>query len=259
MRAYSNWSQNSVRAKGNTVRGDIRESAILSAEVEATVSTEKYILIFDICSSSQIIEDLQNNERMDVWDDFLLDITKVMEEYIAESGIEALIYKFLGDGYILIVSKKHSDEILPLCYNIYNTLINRIKKLIEEFSNIEPNRIGITIGVDYGRLHQIGIRGKEEFVGKSINTAARLQASLKEKEHENKLLISKVVKKSICGPYKSDLYKSTTRQMRNLYGENKFYCYEIDLTMDLNDFLKSSDTGRIDDGKGVIKGSAVDS
>ncbi len=223
-----------------------KEAVVFSDKAEATVSTEKYVVVFDICSSSQIIEDLQNNEIMDAWDNFLLDMTTAMQDYIADSGIKALIYKFLGDGYILIVSKKHSGAILPLCYKIYNIVINRVRNLIEEFLNIEPNRIGITIGIDYGRLHKINIRRQEEFVGKSINTAARLQASLKEKKHENKLLISKVVKNAICGPYKSDLYKDTTRQMRNLYGENKFYCYEIDLTMELNNFLKSSDNGSDD-------------
>jgi len=225
----------------------IKEAAVFSVKTEATVSTEKYVVVFDICSSSQIIEDLQNNERMDAWDNFLFDMTTAMEVYIAESGIGPLVHKFLGDGYILIVNKHHSNVILPLCYRIYEIVINRVRNLIEEFSNIEPKRTGITIGIDYGRLHQINIGGQEEFVGKSINTAARLQASLKEKEHENKLLISKVVKNAICGPYKSNLYKATSRQMRNLYGESRFYCYEIDLTMELNSFLKSNDNGRSDD------------
>ena len=222
----------------------INEDVVLSDEAEATVSTEKYVVVFDICSSSQIIEDLQNNGKMDAWDNFLLDVAKAMEAYIADSRIEALIYKFLGDGYILIVNKRHSGTILPLCSKIYNIVINRLGSLTDAFSNIEINRIGITIGIDFGRLHNISIRGQEEFVGKSINTAARLQGSLKEKKHENKLLISKVVKNAICGQYRSELYKDTSRIMRNLYGGARFYCYEIDLTMELNTFLKSSANGK---------------
>ncbi len=217
-----------------------KETVVLLDNVETTVSTEKFIVVFDICSSSQIIEDLQNHANMKEWDKFLFEITLSIDSYINKNGIKAFIYKFLGDGYILIIDKACFDKVLAICFKIYQIILDRLKKLIEVFSNIEPVRIGITIGIDFGRIHKIKIQEQDEYVGKSINTASRLQTSLKDKEHENKLLISKIVKKAICGPYKSDLYKETTRQMRNLYGENRFYCYEIDLSTNLNDFVKAN-------------------
>ena len=210
-----------------------------SAEFKGTVSTNKFIVIFDICSSSQIIEDLQNQGIMGRWDEFLVEITQSIENYIPENNIGGHIYKFLGDGYVLIVNESCSEKILTLCFDIYQMIFPKLEVLIEEFLNIEPNRIGITIGIDYGKLHKVSIQNQTEYLGKAINTAARLQTSLEKKEHTNKLLISKVVKKSICRPYKSDLYKETTRQMRNLYGDSRFYCYEIDLTTNLSDYAKT--------------------
>ncbi len=192
-----------------------------------------YVLVFDLCSSSEILEDLELNRKISKWINFWNSI-----DLFLSKNSDYILYKFLGDGYIILVNDDKKEIVLELCKKIYYEINKNIKKLLEEDVNIEIKRTGITIGVDYGELIKLSLNNKsEEYLGKAINIAVRLQSSLKEIEHANKLLVSKNVKNNILRNYKSDFFKATSRSLKNIESDKKFNCFEINLENDFNNYL----------------------
>jgi class 3 adenylate cyclase len=188
-----------------------------------------YVIVFDLCSSSIILEDLQNQERLETWKELWEKIFGFLKNS-SEDNKKYVIYKFLGDGFILLFDPKYENELIEFCNLLCKTICKEIKILIDEYLNVSLERIGITAGVEKGELIKLDINNIEEYTGKAINIASRLQASLKEPEHVNKLLISKSVKRAIVSFYSSSIFKATDRKLHNLFGEKRFYCFEVDLS-----------------------------
>ena len=197
---------------------------------------EKYILFFDICSSSEILEDLNSQDKLEKWKNFIIAVSKIIESKSKE--FNAINYKFLGDGFIVLLDKGMSDKVIKYCKKISSEVLRLLETLINEETSIEIKRKGITMGIEYGSINEINIGETKEYIGRSLNIAARLQGSLKAEEHVNKLLISKIVKNQICKDYKKEIYKETTRSLRNISENKNFYCYEIDLKADLENMKK---------------------
>ena len=61
---------------------------------------EKYVLVFDICSSTQIVEHLKLEGPQEAWCNLLIDIDNFLKREREALGFE--IYKFTGDGWILL-------------------------------------------------------------------------------------------------------------------------------------------------------------
>ncbi len=59
---------------------------------------EKYVLIFDICSSTKIVECLTEKEHQESWRDLIIEIAKFLIK--ERETLDFEIYKFLGDGWI---------------------------------------------------------------------------------------------------------------------------------------------------------------
>jgi len=191
-------------------------------------SISVYVIIFDLCSSSQILESLENQNKVKIWNDFWEEVYQHLHNI--EEPIENFeIYKFVGDGFIILCDERNELEILSYCHKLTIKINTLIQDIIEEHIETEIDRVGITIGIDYGKIVRVEINKNSEYTGKAINIASRLQSSLKEKEHANKMLISKKVKNRIANIYDSKYLKSTDRILHNLHGNARFYCFEIDL------------------------------
>ncbi len=203
---------------------------------EENVMIDYYVIVFDLCSSSVILEDLQNQEKLDRWKLFW---EKIHAFLVKTSHHEEVftIYKFVGDGFILLYNPEFEDGLIRYCIRLSKIINEELGKIIENDMNVRPDRLGITIGVDKGKLIQLKIGNLYEYTGKAINVASRLQSSLKKPEHANKMLVSKNVKNRTCSLYDSSLYKSVERTLNNLFGDKSFYCYEIDLTVDITDYI----------------------
>ena len=102
-------------------------------------------------------------------------------------------------------------------------------KFIRE--NIETTaipRIGITIGIDIGNLNDLKLDGTDEFIGRPLNVSSRLQGSLKDKNHENKILMSVKAYKKISNLKIKRKCIERERIFRNLSDNNRTRCYELD-------------------------------
>lgn len=191
-------------------------------------TNERYVLVFDICSSTLIFEDLQRNNRLPEYWNLVNDIRSFLSDN--KSFFKYEIYKFLGDGFILIFNEETIiDQILLFMIRLADDCNDILKKFIKDrLDRIELPRIGITIGLDKGVLYEQNVDDKNvEYIGTPLNKAMRLQSSLKEIEHTNKCLMSRIVYNEISNTNFKKICSETTRTFRNMASEERIKCYEF--------------------------------
>lgn len=137
------------------------------------------VVVFDICSSTTILEDLKRTDNLAAWRDLLLD----MKAHLQQEGsrLAMCLYKFIGDGWVLLfpdtVPKKELCALLCQLSEWYQSQFERsIKPLLLQ----EPSPIGLMFGIDAGELIRLELDEQIEYLGRAINVASRLQAQTKE-------------------------------------------------------------------------------
>ena len=137
------------------------------------------VVVFDICSSTTILEDLKRTDNLAAWRDLLLD----MKANLQEEGSRAAmcLYKFIGDGWVLLfpdtVPKKDLCGFLCRISEWYHSQFERsIRPLLLQ----EPSPIGLMFGIDAGELIRLDLDDQLEYLGRAINVASRLQTQTKE-------------------------------------------------------------------------------
>jgi hypothetical protein len=76
--------------------------------------TNKIVVTMDIRSSSNIIEDLLKTSNIKLWRDLLIKMQEYLTSESPQSGAD--IYKFIGDGWIILFNKPY------LAKNIFQLL-----------------------------------------------------------------------------------------------------------------------------------------
>jgi class 3 adenylate cyclase len=197
---------------------------------DALTMERKYILVFDICSSTKIVEQLILEEHQEGWRNLLIDIKAFLKEESDALGFE--IYKFMGDGWILLFSADSSPSILlnfvdRLC-NKYSLLYHeRVGKILS--TNID--RIGITFGLEIGNVIRFVMLGQPEYIGRPLIIAARLQGALKDNDRnpQGKILMSKVAYNKIKNniPMTHKVWK-VKRCLRNVSGGDRYHAVKYE-------------------------------
>jgi hypothetical protein len=129
---------------------------------EDVARVRKIVVFFDICSSATLLEDLLRTENEFRWLDLLTGLKKVLRIKSKEIGFE--IYKFLGDGWILLFDEDSitgADLMLflaRLCLE-YDQLF---KSNISDVLSIKHSLIGLTFGIDLGTLVKIVMNARPE-------------------------------------------------------------------------------------------------
>jgi class 3 adenylate cyclase len=137
------------------------------------------VVVFDICSSTTILEDLKRTDNLAAWRDLLLD----MKAHLQQEGsrLAMCLYKFIGDGWVLLfpdnVPKKELCGLLCRLSEWYQAQFERsIRPLLLQ----EPSPIGLMFGIDAGELIRLELDEQDEYLGRAINVASRLQTQTKE-------------------------------------------------------------------------------
>jgi len=156
-------------------------------------TTRRPVVFFDICSSTVILEDLLRTANAKRWRNLLIYLKRFLVSERDRKHFE--VYKFLGDGWILIFDDGSFEgaEVLDLLQK----LSAEYERLFEE--NISPvltgntHIVGLTFGIDEGELISILLDEKTEHIGRALNVAARLQGAVKQQDAapQNKLLVSR--------------------------------------------------------------------
>lgn len=180
----------------------------------------KYVLVCDICSSTKIIENLVSNGQEN---EYQILVERLLRS-INSQNIAKDIYKYLGDGFIIFFDESvKSDEIIKVIQNIATEMEEVIREFIKEFVDQELEKIGMTFGLSYGNIHKFKMSAfNEEFFGRPINLASRLQSSISD---ANTLLVQNEVYRNIESKEIKAISIETTREFKNING--RLRCYII--------------------------------
>jgi hypothetical protein len=159
---------------------------------EVSSRVRHLVVVFDICSSTTILEDLKRTDNLGAWRNLLISL----KDYMVEQGarLEMKLYKFIGDGWILLfpndVPKTGLCNLLSELCGVFEAQFEEsIKPLLSQ----EPNPAGLMFGIDAGELIRLDLNEQVEYVGRAINVASRLQSYTKELPGgpSNKVIFSK--------------------------------------------------------------------
>ncbi len=190
---------------------------------------QKIVLYFDFCSSTTILEDLLRSENERRWRDLLISIKNFLRN--ERSVLNFDMYKFIGDGWILLFD----INVDPLrLFNFLERLCNKyellFKQKIEPVLSLKITNIGITFGLDKGTLIRIVMNNLEEYIGRPLNVAARLQGAIWQKDSQphGKVLMSRSayidMRKDLKGKYRVE---NATRELRNISGGEAYLCKKL--------------------------------
>lgn len=190
----------------------------------------RVVVVFDICSSSDILEGLKLNDNLGVYTDFLIGLKQFLEESSTKFSFE--IYKFVGDGWILLFNTVDGNNILNLLAKLSDYVDEKLKLKVLPLLDCPPDVIGLTCGIEAGVLRRIVMMGKPEYIGRPINVACRLQSSVKEEQQpQYKVLVSRAAYKNLLSSL--DLFgwspKEVSRNLRNIHGGKSFKCIRLNI------------------------------
>ena len=208
--------------------------------MSVTVKSARIVVAFDLCSSSQIMEDLLLSEKFDRYETFLTCVKRWLMNWTNNHSPDKgrfELYKFTGDGWILLFPATTKGMALvetmrSLCEMISAELARHI---IPSLSSV-PSVLGATIGVEEGKLIRMNMNERDEYVGRALNIACRLQNAVKDREPHSgcyKALVSASLYNDRLAelnmPYKVE---SSTSSLRNILSGGGFACRKIDFTVD---------------------------
>ena len=137
------------------------------------------------------------------------------------------VYKFMGDGWILLFDFAPGENIVNFAEAFSLLFENKIQRLIKNHIDNPPDILGLTFGVDRGTLVKLNIMGREEYVGWPINVASRLEKARNgDKTPQYKLLVTKPVYQVIKQYLKNYPVKHVTRKLKNVQVK-PFHCVSI--------------------------------
>jgi hypothetical protein len=205
-----------------------------------TIKHAHIVVAFDLCSSSTIMEDLLLSEKFDQYETFLTCVKRWLMNWTnkhAPGNGRFELYKFTGDGWILLFpattnGKALIESIRSLCEMISAELARHI---IPSLSGV-PSVLGATLGVEEGNLIRMRMNERDEYVGRALNIACRLQDAVKEKEPHpgcyKAMVSARLFNERLAHlsmPYKVE---SETCSLRNVLSGSGFACRKIDFTVD---------------------------
>jgi class 3 adenylate cyclase len=201
----------------------------MTGTAEEAKVVKKIVIAFDICSFSNILEDLSLTHNVSSIRNLLIAIKDLLMDRV-EMG-EFYAYQFTGDGWILLFPEdtpgKYLMNFLTELSLFFKKEVNRrVVPLLER----TPEIMGITFGMDMGELVKIVMMGRREYIGRAINIACRLQSAIKDRDShpEYKALVSNHVFKKLSSndmaQYKP---KHVTRKLRNIRDGEEYRCVKL--------------------------------
>jgi len=193
----------------------------------------KVVVTIDICSSTDILEDLLKTKGIKQWRDLLI----WLKEYlIAESKkYNFNLYKFTGDGWIILFDPPYKGaQIIQFLSEVSEKFEEEFKDKIYNILDSPPDITGLTFGIDEGPLVQMNMHEKMEYIGRAINVACRLQGVINDidikagyRAFMSRRLFNSM-KEELSG-YSPD---STKLPLRNIDGRKPFHFYRLLISKD---------------------------
>lgn len=188
---------------------------------------QRIVLVFDICSSTQILEHLIVRNSEISFRNILLRLKGFLEH---RQGIGQLaIYKFVGDGWIVLFdTSTKGTELLNLLHDLQKEFRAAFNELIRSELDVTPTECGLTFGIDLGQLVRFQAFGQTEYIGRPLNMATRLQSAVKDggTGYAGKALMStKAFSYLKIGEFLKVV--PVKRELRNVLGGQQVECFEL--------------------------------
>ena len=205
-----------------------------------TVRHARIVVVLDLCSSSQIMEDLLLSEKFDRYEAFLTCVKRWLMNW-TESHSTARgrfeLYKFTGDGWILLFPDTIGGEpLLKFMYSLCEMIDAELGRHILPSLSTMPAVLGATLGVETGNLIRMTMNEREEYVGRALNIACRLQSAVKDggphRSCYKALIPARLFNERLSKAAAKYSVESTTCSLRNVQGGSEFACRKIDFTID---------------------------
>jgi hypothetical protein len=194
------------------------------------IKGDAVVVAFDICSSSDIIEELTLKGDMQRLQNFLIEIKRYLMKEQETIPFDA--YKFTGDGWILLFpANTDGKALLTFLQNLCKYFQKKFRNDVLRFLDTPPTINGISFGVEKGPLTSFIMYGRMEYVGRGLNIACRLQNTIKVKDKSPayKALVSNAVYNDYFSPARNYKVQRVKRTLRNIRGGKDFWCIKIDL------------------------------
>jgi class 3 adenylate cyclase len=189
---------------------------------------QKVVVVFDICSSSNILEDLIVRQDLRPMRDLLIEVKQFLRKKAAVLAFDP--YKFIGDGWIILFPTNVSGrDLVHFLEELSSFFSRKLKRIVIPHLEHVPSILGLTFGVDVGPLVRMRMMGKPEYLGRPINVATRLQSGIKDKDDNPayKVLFSKPAFNRLR--LTTDFRKTmpATRKLRNIRNSRRFACMKV--------------------------------
>jgi len=121
-------------------------------------------------------------------------------------------------------------RLFPFLRRLCSTYDDLYRKKIRPVLETQPGIVGITMGMDRGRLISIRMNNRNEYVGRPLNVACRLQGAIKDRDPRpaNKLLMTKHLFDAIKRDVRQWRCKQVTRMLKNVAGGRKISCIKLE-------------------------------
>ena len=192
------------------------------------ISGEAVVVAFDMCSSSNVIEEVTLGGNIERLTKFLTAIKRHLAE--AQQNVTFDVYKFTGDGWILLFPRDTNGSVLlQFLANLCEFFDKQFYQQVLRHLGTRPSTVGLTFGVEKGPLVSLKMYGQTEYIGRAINVACRLQGAVRDrgKSPAYKALVSNNVYNDYFDPADGFKVFRVRRQLRNIRGGADFHCRKI--------------------------------
>jgi|ERR1700723_1325286 len=146
----------------------------MTRDEEPLLIERKLVVVFDICSSTTILEDLKRTDNLPLWRNFIINLKNSL--LLVSLDFDFIQYNFIGDGWVLLFPDNvPTDDLCHSLSTISSLFSEDFAKLIRPSLSHEPAPNGLTFGIDSGDLIRVEMNEQREYLGRAINVAARLQ------------------------------------------------------------------------------------
>lgn len=195
-----------------------------------SISGPAVVVAFDMCSSSNIIEELTLSNDIKRLTDFLTSLKRYLAK--AQAHLPFDPYKFTGDGWILLFPPDTNGiALLRFLEDLCSFFAKEFRTSVLRYLDNPPSLVGLTFGIEKGALIPMTMYGQPEYIGRAINVACRLQGAVKDKGRSpayNALVSNRVFTEyfSSAKPFRIDRVRRT---LRNINQGADFRCRRISL------------------------------
>lgn len=189
---------------------------------------ESLVVVFDMCSSSDIIEGLTLRGEVHRLKRFLTAVKRYLRH--KAKGNRFSVYKFTGDGWILLFPADVDGAVLlSFLKGLCKFFQRELKRKVLRYLDAMPHVIGVTLGLERGPLLKTVMFGQREYIGRALNIACRLQTAIKDKDKSPayKALVSNAVYNDYFRKLSGARSKPVTRTLRNIRGGTAFKCHKL--------------------------------